>query len=366
MAAANPTPSLRWNAASGAVEIVDQTLLPHRLDWLTLDSLDDYCDAITAMRVRGAPLIGITAAYGLAYAASLDAADEALEAASARLMETRPTAVNLRWALEAVNAALEAVPVSTRAAAALECAHALCAAEVASCAAIGEHGLELLQAQRKPGEVLQIMTHCNAGALATVEWGTALAPIYRAHADGIPLQVWVSETRPRNQGTSLTAWELQQAGVPFTIVTDSACGQLIRDGKVDCVIVGADRVAANGDVCNKVGTYLKALACADNKVPFYTAMPVSTIDWRCASGDDIPIEERAIDEVLSVSGRNHLGEAGRLALAAEGVRVANPAFDVTPARLVTALITEYGVFEAGPESLGELRKACQGFSSTPM
>ncbi len=358
--------SLRWDAAANAVEIVDQTLLPHALRHVRLDTLDAYSHAISAMLVRGAPLIGITAAYGLAHALSLDASEDNLAAASARLIATRPTAVNLRWALERMQAQVEHLPPEQRGAAALACAHSLRDAEIASCAAIGDHGLALLRELVDIQRPLQIMTHCNAGALATIEWGTALAPIYRAHAAGIPVHVWVSETRPRNQGTHLTAWELQQAGVPCTVVVDNSCGQLMREGRVDCVIVGSDRTAANGDVCNKVGTYLKALAARDNGLPFYVALPASTVDWRCAGGADIPIEERDADEVLSVSGRDDSGAVRAISLSTADTRAENPAFDVTPARLVSGLITEHGVFAASADGLAELQRCCQGFSSTPM
>ncbi|TGD72992.1 S-methyl-5-thioribose-1-phosphate isomerase [Mangrovimicrobium sediminis] len=354
--------SLRWNVRDAAVEIIDQTLLPHTLHWLRLHTLDDYCHAISAMQVRGAPLIGITAAFGLAHALACDASDAALASARATLLATRPTAVNLRWALDVVAQAVAPLPPGQRAAAALDSAIALREAEIASCASIGDHGLAILQelarvlgcsAQRP----LQVMTHCNAGRLATVHWGTALAPVYKAHAAGLPLHVWASETRPRNQGTHLTAWELQQAGVPCTVVADNSCGQLMRAGQVDCVIVGSDRTAANGDVCNKVGTYLKALAAADNGVPFYVALPASTVDWECACGAEIPIEERDAREVLWASGVDASGANQSVRLAAEPTRAANPAFDVTPARLVQGLITEHGVFAASPEGLARLRKA---------
>ena len=346
--------SLRWDAVSGAVEIIDQTLLPHTLRWVHLDSLEAYCHAISHMQVRGAPLIGITAAFGLAHALASDPSDDNLDVASDTLLATRPTAVNLRWALEAVRAEVEELLPWARAEAALQKAIELRAEDIANCGRIGEHGLGLLR-QLPEKKTLNIMTHCNAGWLATLQWGTALAPIYKAHAAGIPVYVWVSETRPRNQGMNLTAWELQRAGVPCTGVVDNSCGQLMRQGEVDCVIVGSDRTAANGDVCNKIGTYLKALAAADNEIPFYVALPESTIDWRCESGERIPIEERDQSEVLSIAGVDATGESGEINLAAAGTRAANPAFDVTPARLVWSLITEHGNFEASAEGLGKLR-----------
>lgn len=346
--------SLRWDSVSGAVEIIDQTLLPHTLRWVHLESLEAYCHAISCMQVRGAPLIGITAAFGLAHALSRDPCDAALADASAALLATRPTAVNLRWALEEITAVVAPLDPEARAAAALARAVDLRAADIANCARIGEHGLALLQALPR-GERLNIMTHCNAGWLATIQWGTALAPVYKAAAAGLPVHVWVSETRPRNQGMNLTAWELQRAGIPCTVVVDNSCGQLLREGRVDAVIVGSDRTAANGDVCNKIGTYLKALAARDNAVPFYVALPESTIDWRCPDGASIPIEERDASEVLSIAGMDAAGELGEVNLAAAATRAANPAFDVTPARLVTALVTEHGAFEASEPGLRALQ-----------
>ncbi len=346
--------SLRWDPVSRAVEIIDQTLLPHTLRWVHLDSLEAYCHAISHMQVRGAPLIGITAAFGLAHALQEDASDSGLEAASAALLATRPTAVNLRWALEQVDTAVRPLPPTERSASALDKAITLRAEDIANCARIGEHGLELLRPLVK-GDTLNVMTHCNAGWLATIQWGTALAPVYKAREAGIDVHVWVSETRPRNQGMNLSAWELQRAGVPCTVVADNSCGQLMREGKVDCVIVGSDRTAANGDVCNKIGTYLKALSARDNDLPFFVALPESTIDWRCAAGANIPIEEREALEVLAIYGVDAAGDGREVNLAAAGTRAANPAFDVTPARLVSALVTEHGSFEASEEGLRKLR-----------
>ena len=281
--------------------MIDQPLLPHTLRWCHLDSLPAYCHAISAMQVRGAPLIGITAAYGLAHALAGDPSDRGLQQARQQLLATRPTAVNLAWALAEVASAVSPLAAPERAAAALALAHRLRAEDIANCARIGEQGLALL-APLQRGERLNVMTHCNAGWLATVRWGTALAPVYKAHAAGLPVHVWVSETRPRNQGASLTAWELQRAGVPYTVVADNACGHLMQCGEVDCVIVGSDRTAANGDVCNKVGTYLKALAAREAGVPFFVALPESTIDWSCDSGAAIPIELREAAEVLGMAG----------------------------------------------------------------
>jgi methylthioribose-1-phosphate isomerase len=303
------------------------------------------------MQVRGAPLIGVTAAYGLAVAAAADPSDEALREAARRLAATRPTAVNLRWALDRLLADLLGRPVPERGGAAWAAAEALADADVAANTAIGGHGERLLRGLDTPaGRPLAVMTHCNAGALATVDRGTALAPVYAAHESGLDVHVWVSETRPRNQGL-LTAWELGQAGVPHTLVADNAAGGLLRAGRVDAVLVGADRVAANGDVANKVGTYLKALACADTGVGCYVVAPTSTIDPACPSGDDIPIEERGGDELRVVHGLDDAGAPASVRLAPPTTHVGNPAFDVTPARLVTALVTEHGIVPATPEGV---------------
>ena len=344
--------SLRWDPVSKGVEVIDQTLLPHALRWCRLDSLSAFCHAISTMQVRGAPLIGITAAFGLANALAEDASNENLARASAALMATRPTAVNLRWALDQITRAVKSLQPSQRALVALNRALSLREEDIVNCERIGANGLQLLSALNK--DQLNVMTHCNAGWLAAVQWGTALAPIYKAHASGIPVHVWVSETRPRNQGTNLTAWELHRAGVPCTIVTDNSCGQLMRQRKVDCVIVGSDRTAANGDVCNKVGTYLKALAARASDIPFYVALPESTIDWSCSSGEKIPIEERDESEVLSIGGLDAAGDYGEVKLAASHSKAFNPAFDVTPAALVAALITEHGNFDASEKGLQQL------------
>ncbi len=346
--------SLRWNPAAGVVEIIDQTLLPYSLQWCELRSLESFRRAICDMQVRGAPLIGITAAFGLALAVARDPSDGSLRKARAELLATRPTAVDLAWALQSVEDALAGVPETGRPEMALREAQRLRADSIANCARIGDNGLELLLGLATGGRSLNVMTHCNAGWLATVRWGTALAPVYRAHARGIPVHVWVSETRPRNQGTSLTAWELARAGVPCTVVADSACGHLLQRGAVDCVLVGSDRVAANGDVCNKIGTYLKALAARAAGVPFYAAMPRSTVDPDCPGGMEIPIEERDPRELLVVTGCDAGGAACEVRLAEAGSRAANPAFDVTPAELVTALITEHGVSPASPEGVRRL------------
>ncbi|MEM8564311.1 MAG: S-methyl-5-thioribose-1-phosphate isomerase [Pseudomonadota bacterium] len=347
--------SLRWNDDGQCAEVIDQTKLPHVLEWAQLCSLESYCHAINAMQVRGAPLIGITAAFGLAQAIARDPSDASIRHARTALLATRPTAVNLRWALDHISMAINDLDKALRAAQALASAQRLRNDDIQVCANIGQNGLGLLT-NLSQGDVLNVMTHCNAGWLATIAWGTALSPVYQAHTAGIDLHVWVSETRPRNQGMNLTAWELQRAGVPCTVVADSACGQLMRDRLVDCVIVGTDRTAANGDVCNKIGTYLKALAARDNQIPFYVALPTSTIDWQCASGDDIPIEQRDTDELLFADGVNDSGERQRLRVGAATVRAQNPAFDITPASMVGALITEHGVVEASVDGLLSLRE----------
>jgi len=345
-----------WLGAGGLdVEIIDQTRLPHAFVTRTLRSLDDALDAIRSMRVRGAPLIGVTAAYGLCLALRADASDAALDAACRALLATRPTAVNLRWALEAMRAALRDAPQPARAALAYARAAQLADEDAAACRAIGEHGVALIEAARagRSGrERVHVLTHCNAGWLAAVDWGTALAPVYVAHERGIPLHVYVDETRPRNQGASLTAWELLEHGVPHTVIADNAGGHLMRTGAVDLCLVGSDRTTARGDVCNKIGTYLKALAARDNGVPFYVALPHSSIDWALEDGlAEIPIEARDAREVSHVWGRDAEGQVREVALLPEGSPAANPAFDVTPARLVTALVTERGVCDASREGL---------------
>jgi len=353
-----------------AVWVIDQTLLPHRFETRSLRSLEDAAVAISTMVVRGAPLIGVTGAYGLMLALQHDPSDGALAEAFEQLNATRPTAVNLRWALERVRDRVAPLPEAERAAAAQAEAGAIAEEDVAMCAAIGDHGLAIfreLAAARPPerqGQPFNVLTHCNAGWLATVDWGTALAPIYKAHRSGLPIHVWVDETRPRNQGASLTAYELGQEGVPHTVIVDNAGGHLMQHGQVDAVIVGTDRTTRRGDVCNKIGTYLKALAAFDNNVPFYVALPASTIDWTIDDGvAEIPIEARSEREVTQIQGQltPAAGTAaggdvapGHLAtvqLTPTGSRGFNPAFDVTPARLVTALITERGVAAASEAGL---------------
>ncbi|MBM3391128.1 MAG: S-methyl-5-thioribose-1-phosphate isomerase [Betaproteobacteria bacterium] len=327
-----------------AVVILDQSLLPHQYVTRHLKSLADAAHAIRAMLVRGAPLIGVAAAYGVALALKEGAGDESLQHACDTLAATRPTAVNLHWALTRMQRHLRPLPVAQRRAAAWAEARAIAAADAAANRAIGAHGLALIE--RIAHRPASLMTHCNAGWLATAAWGTALAPVYAAREAGLPVHVYVSETRPRNQGL-LTAWELHEAHIPHTLIADNAAGLLLRQGKVDLVIVGADRIAANGDTANKVGTYLKALAAADCGVPFYVAAPTSTIDMACPGGEDIPIEARAGEEVRHVVGLDRHGTPAAVAIAPEATAVANPAFDVTPARLITGIVTERGVLPPG-------------------
>jgi len=346
-----------WVAGDGwSVEIIDQTKLPFSFKTARLATLGDAAHAIRTMQVRGAPLIGATAAYGVCLALRDDTSDASLEAACETLMATRPTAVNLRWALDEMLAAVRNQPRENRVAAAYARAAELCDEDVETCRKIGEHGLPLIReaAAAKPGQTVNILTHCNAGWLACVDWGTALAPIYMAHDAGLPVHVWVDETRPRNQGAALTAFELGAHGVPHTIIADNAGGHLMQAGQVDMCITGTDRTTASGDVANKIGTYLKALAAWDNGVPFYVALPGSTIDWTLEGGADIPIEERGAEEVTRVYGRTAEGEIVTVDISAPGSPAANPAFDVTPARLVSGLVTERGICAATREGLAEL------------
>ncbi len=348
-----------WLADDGwSVEVIDQTRLPHAFSVARLTNLTEAADAIRTMVVRGAPLIGATAAYGLALAMHATADDAALVDAARILLATRPTAVNLRWALERMATALAPLAPADRAAAAYAEAATIADEDVAMCRAIGEHGFALIQhaaAGRTPERPVNILTHCNAGWLATVDWGTALAPVYVAFDRGLPIHVWVDETRPRNQGASLTAWELGRHGVPHTVIADNVGGHLMQHGMVDLCIVGTDRTTATGDVCNKIGTYLKALAAFDNGVPFYVAAPSPSIDWRLRDGvREIPIEERSGLELSEIRGRTANGDLVTVTITPTDSPVGNYAFDVTPARLVTGLITERGVSAATAEGLAAL------------
>jgi methylthioribose-1-phosphate isomerase len=340
------------------VFVIDQTKLPHQfkvVEWL---KVEDAAQGIATMVVRGAPLIGAAAAYGMALAMKANPSDQALERGYDLLVRSRPTAVNLRWALDRMSGVLQNLAPSERAAAAYREALRIADEDAENCSLLGEHGLVLLRdawtrlGQKRP---LQVLTHCNAGWLATVDWGTALAPIYKAFDAGIPIHVWVDETRPRNQGASLTAWELGHHGVPHTLVVDNAGGHLMQHGMVDLCIVGSDRTTASGDVCNKIGTYLKALAAHDNGVPFYVALPFSTVDWQLRDGvKEIPIEERSSEEVTDITGKTATGEVVTVKIAPDGSPAANFAFDVTPARYVTGLITERGICAASAKGLAQL------------
>jgi methylthioribose-1-phosphate isomerase len=352
-----PYRTIWLNQDGWSVEIIDQTKFPHRFETVTLRAMDDAARAIKDMLVRGAPLIGATAAYGMALQARIDSSDAALSAAYERLHATRPTAINLKWALDEMMKALRNFPQAERAKRAYDRAAEICEDDVAINQAIGRNGLDLIKAiaaKMKPGEVVNVLTHCNAGWLATVDWGTATAPIYMAHDGGIPIHVWVDETRPRNQGASLTAWELGHHGVKHTVIPDNTGGHLMQHGLVDLCIVGTDRTTASGDVCNKIGTYLKALAAHDNNVPFYVALPSPTIDFTIDDGlRQIPIEQRSGDEVTKLTGLTRDGRIETVDVVAPGSPVANYAFDVTPAKYVTGLITERGVVKADKTAIAK-------------
>jgi methylthioribose-1-phosphate isomerase len=344
-----------WPTAAGAIRVIDQSRLPFEFATLDLQTLEDAAHAIRTMVVRGAPLIGATAAYGVALAMRADPSDTALGEAMKVLRATRPTAVNLAWALTRMHDVLAQVDPAARAARAVLEAAAISDADVEQCRAIGLHGLQIIRALAASSRRrLNILTHCNAGWLACVDWGTALSPIYMAHDAGIDVHVWVDETRPRNQGASLTAFELGAHGVAHTVIADNLGGHLMQRGQVDMVIVGSDRTTATGEVCNKVGTYLKALAARDNNIPFYAALPLSTIDWSLEQGRDIPIEERSAAELTHITGQTASGALATVRVVPEGSAALNLAFDVTPAHLVTALITERGVCRADPGALRSL------------
>ena len=334
---------------SWSVRAIDQRRLPHEFVVTRLTTCADAADAIRTMLLRGAPLIGATAAFGMALAMREDASDAGIERAYNTLIATRPTAINLKWALDEMRAVLHPLDASARADAAYARADEIVEEDVTINQGIARNGLQLIEAiaaRKRPGEAVNVLTHCNAGWLATVDWGTATAPIYLAHDNGHNIHVWVDETRPRNQGASLTAWELGHHGVPHTVISDNTGGHLMQHGMVDLVIVGTDRVAANGDVCNKIGTYLKALAAFDNGVPFYVALPSPTIDFAIRDGKQVPIEQRGAEEVATMTGRTVDGRIETVRIVPDGSPVANYAFDVTPARLVTGLITERGVLKA--------------------
>ncbi len=349
--------SLWWDEAKDALQIIDQRWLPHAFRTEQIQTMDGCARAISEMRVRGAPLIGATAAYGMALALRLDPSDAAMDRARDSLFATRPTAVNLKWALDRCRGALRPLGVDSRTAAALQIAHDIADEDVEINRRIGLHGLGVIRdiaASKPDGALVRILTHCNAGWLATVDWGTATSPMYQAHDAGVPIHIWVDETRPRNQG-ALTAWELGSHGIPHTYITDNAGGHLMQNGQVDMVITGTDRTTSRGDVCNKIGTYLKALAARDNGVPFYVALPSPTIDWTMVDGrTEIPIEERDPRETTHVQGKMENGEIGVAQVTPDGTPGGNPAFDVTPNRLVTGLITERGLCAATAEGLAGL------------
>lgn len=350
--------SLRLAPDGVTVLILDQTLLPHAVKTVRLRSLDQAARAIRTMQVRGSNLIGVTAAYGMALALRADPSDAALDSAYSVLIATRPTAVNLRWALDLMRDHLRPLPPERRSAAAYAKAGGLLDEDVAINRAIGDHGLAIfrrLLRGRPPGQPLRVMPHCNAGRIATLDWGTATAPIYRAQEEGLPIHVWVSETRPRNQGAALTAWELGGRGVPHTLIADNAAGHLMQHGLVDVVIVGADRVTSGGDVANKIGTYLKALAAREHGVPFYVAFVGGSVDWTLRDGiREIPIEQRSAREVTHITGVDEAGRRVEVRLTPEATPARNDGFDVTPAKLITGLITERGVCRASAAALARL------------
>ncbi len=346
-----------WLAEDGwSVKIIDQTKLPHSFETAQLTTAGQCAHAIKSMQVRGAPLIGATAAYGVCLALRQDASDRSIDEVIAYLENQRPTAINLKWALQQMRNAVKDLPPGERVEAAYQQAKKIADDDVETNRRIGVHGAAIIRqmAADKKDAPLNILTHCNAGWLATVDWGTALSPVYQAHDANIPIHVWVDETRPRNQGSALTAYELSAHGVPCTIITDNAGGHLMQTGQVDLCIVGTDRTARNGDVANKIGTYLKALAAHHNNIPFYVALPHSTIDWSINKGSDIPIEERDSDEVLKISGRTASGSVVSVEIAAPQSQAANFAFDVTPAALVTGLLTERGLCPASVQGLKDL------------
>ena len=347
--------SIWINDDGWSIDVIDQTRLPHAFEVRNLQNLEDACIAIRDMVVRGAPLIGATAAYGYYLAMREDSSDSAMQNAYSRLFQTRPTAVNLRWSLDRLRDCLEPLTPGERVERAFVEAGRITELDVETNQSIGVHGLEVIKqiaAQKPPGESVNILTHCNAGWLATVDWGTATAPIYMAHNAGIPIHVWVDETRPRNQGASLTAWELGHHGVPHSLIVDNLGGHLMQHGMVDLCLVGSDRTTRSGDVCNKVGTYLKALAAKDNSVPFYVCLPSTTIDWSISDGtEEVPIEQRDGIEVSQVIGKLPSGEIGHVMIAPKGTEIVNYAFDVTPANLITGLITERAIVEATESQL---------------
>jgi methylthioribose-1-phosphate isomerase len=344
------------------VYIIDQSRLPHRFEINKLERVEDAATAISEMQVRGAPLIGATAAYAVCLALKQDPSDQYLDYACQLVLGTRPTAINLKWALDRMVSVVQSVAVETRVSTAFDEADRICEEDVESCLQIGRYGLEIIESlyRQNPDRPVNILTHCNAGWLATIDWGTATAPLYQAQLANIPIHVWVDETRPRNQGAALTCFELGEQQLPHTLIVDNAGGHLMQLGEVDMVITGTDRTARNGDVANKIGTYLKALAAKDNNIPFYVALPSSTIDWNAADGHKIPIEHRDPDEVTHTQGMDEHGNLGKIRISPPSSPALNPAFDITPATLVTGLITDRGVTRAGEEHLADLYPEISG------
>ncbi len=344
------------------VFIIDQSRLPHRFEIKKLESVDDAATAISEMQVRGAPLIGATAAYAVCLALKQDPSDRSLDHACRLIHDTRPTAINLKWALDRMVSVVQSVPVESRITTAFNEADQICEEDIEACLQIGRYGLEIIESlyRQNPDRPVNVLTHCNAGWLATIDWGTATSPIYQAQQANIPIHVWVDETRPRNQGAALTCFELGEQQVPHTLIVDNAGGHLMQLGDVDMVITGTDRTARNGDVANKIGTYLKALAAKDNNVPFYVALPSSTIDWNSGNGLEIPIEHRDQDEVTHIQGMDEHGNVGKMRISPPSSPALNPAFDITPAKLVTGLITDRGVTRACEESLVNLYPEISG------
>jgi methylthioribose-1-phosphate isomerase len=361
LVAGKPMRSIWCTQSGGAVSIIDQTRLPHELAIDQLTSVSDAAHAISTMAVRGAPLIGATAAYGIALAARADASDKSLAQAAEQLAATRPTARNLKWALENMHAALKEIPVDQRVDVAYQRAHDICEQDIQINQAIATSGLPLIKslAAANPNRPVNVLTHCNAGWLATVDWGTATAAIYLAHQANIDLHIWVDETRPRSQGAALTAWELGHMGISHHLITDTCSGHLMQTGQVDLVITGADRVTATGDVCNKIGTYLVALAASDNQIPMYVATPSPTIDWSLSDGlSSIPIEQRSVEEVTHVWGCTKNGSIEQVRITPPQTSAINHAFDVTPSRLITGLITERGIVDANEDDLAHTFSEC--------
>jgi len=346
-----------YDNSSDKIKIIDQRLLPHEIKIVELNTLNDVCLAIQDMQVRGAPLIGITAAYGMYIAARENSDINYLKDASIKLKNTRPTAVNLSWAIDFIFSKIENLDKDNLLTTILNLANQMRLDDIECCEAIGENGLKLIKKiYEKKQSTINILTHCNAGWLATVDWGTALSPIYKAKRNNIPLHVWVDETRPRNQGFNLTSWELINENIPNTLIVDNVGGHLMQHNKVDLCITGTDRTSLNGDVCNKIGTYLKALAANDNKIPFYVAAPISSIDFEISNGvKNIPIEERSPDEVSYIEGKNEFNKISKVKIIPENAKCINYAFDVTPAKYITKLITEKGIVEPNIDSINTLK-----------